>query len=64
LQNSAPTLKKYLFEIVITLYKVEKNKPWIQFPNQSNIEEEWNKEKTIEKKIKGPKTKKNISFDG
>jgi hypothetical protein len=47
-----------LFEIVITLYKVEKNKPWISFPNQSNIEEEWNKEKKTIRKIKGTKTKK------
>jgi hypothetical protein len=33
-----------------------KNKPWILFLNQSNIEEEWNK-KTI-RKIKGLKTGK------
>ena len=40
-----------------------KNKPWILFLNQSNIEEEWNK-KTI-RKIKGLKTgKKIIRFDG
>jgi hypothetical protein len=31
--------KKYLFEIVITLYKVEKHKPLISFLNQSNIKE-------------------------
>jgi len=35
-----------------------KNKPWILFLNQSNIEEEWNK-KTI-RKIKGLKTGKKI----
>jgi len=52
-----------LFEIVITLYKVEKNKPWISFPNQSNIEEEWNKEKKTIRKIKGTKTKKKNIWD-
>jgi hypothetical protein len=44
------SLKRCLFEIIITLYKVKKNKPWISFPNQSNIEKEWNKKI---KKIKG-----------
>jgi hypothetical protein len=55
LQNRASILKKYLFEIVITLWKVEKNKPRIPFFNQPNIEKEWNKKI---RKIKRPKTKK------
>jgi hypothetical protein len=60
LQNRALTLKKCLFEIIITLIKVKINKSWIPFLNQSNIEEEWNKKIKILKDQK-LKKKKNIS---
>jgi hypothetical protein len=60
LQNRASTLKKHLFEIIITLIKVKINKSWIPFLNQSNIEEEWNKKIKILKDQK-LKKKKNIS---